>query len=88
MHEALFTTKSTIPSQEEGDSALGVESWPTTQTLESAVKIVRVATAATLGASVLLASHAGAAVKVKPVCNLITDPAGDAFLINVNGSDL
>jgi hypothetical protein len=40
------------------------------------VKLVRLATAVATGAALVVAGSAGAAAK--PVCNLVTDPAGDA----------
>lgn len=45
------------------------------------MKLTRAAIAVTLGVSALAAGHASAATKAKPVCNLITDDAGDANLI-------
>lgn len=49
------------------------------------MKITRVAIAVTLGVSALAAGHASAAVKVKPVCNLVTDAPGDAFFFAGSG---
>lgn len=47
------------------------------------MKLVRPAVALAVGASLVLAGAAGAVTKPKPVCNLVTDPAGDAtgFLV-------
>jgi hypothetical protein len=49
------------------------------------VKLVRPAVAVALGASLVVAGSAGAAPK--PVCNLVTDPAGDARPFGVVPND-
>jgi hypothetical protein len=44
------------------------------------VKLVRPALAVALGAGLAVAGTAGAVTAPKPVCNLVTDPAGDASI--------
>ena len=44
------------------------------------MKLVRPALALAVGASLVVAGSAGAVTKPKPVCNLVTDPAGDASI--------
>lgn len=52
------------------------------------MKLVRPVVAVVVGAGLVLAGSAGAAVKKPPVCNLVTDPAGDANGFVVTGTPL
>ena len=51
------------------------------------MRLVRLATCAALSGSLLVVTTSHAATKPKPVCNLVTDPPGDAALIGSPSPD-